>query len=153
MSHALPARHPLLERLGAEHGFPELTAASFDAFISAPGHALVFFSEDPVRQRETLDLAVILPELHRAFGAAFRACWLAPDVAKAIFPRYGFRRWPAFVLLRGGEYVGVIDGVRGWDEYVSEMQRLLAAEPTAPPAIVTPARPPGRAAGGGASRA
>jgi hydrogenase-1 operon protein HyaE len=148
MSTVGSARHPLLERLTTHHGFPELDAATFDDFVAAPGHALVFFSEDPRRQRETLDLAVILPELHRGFGGAFRAGWLGPDAAKTLYARYGFRRWPAFVVLRGGAYVGVIDGIRDWDEYSREMQRLLAAEPTDPPAIVVPAKPAAAARGG-----
>jgi hydrogenase-1 operon protein HyaE len=142
MNAAATVRHPLLERLSAEHGFPELDAASFADFVAAPGDAVIFFSEDPVRHRETLDLAVILPELHRGFGGAFRAAWLAPEAAKTLHARYGFRRWPAFVMLRGGAYVGVIDGVRDWDEYIREMQRLLAAEATEPPAIVLPPRAP-----------
>lgn len=140
MTVAAPARHPLLERLSSQHGFPELDVASFDDFAAAPGHALVFFSDDPLRQRETLDLAVILPELHRGFGGAFRAAWLAPDAAKALYPRFGFRRWPAFVMLHGGAYVGVIDGIRDWDEYVRETERLLASAPSEPPAIVLPAK-------------
>lgn len=140
MSDAPSARHPLLERLGAQHGFPELTAESFDHFVAAPGRTLVFFSEDPVRQRETLDLAVILPELHRGFGGAFRAAWLAPEAAKALHRRYGFRRWPAFVMLADGEYVGAIDGIRDWDEYVAEMQRLLVAAPSRPAAHGAAAR-------------
>jgi hydrogenase-1 operon protein HyaE len=140
MTVAATQRHPLLERLSSQQGFPELDVASFDHFVAAPGHALVFFSDDPLRQRETLDLAVVLPELHRAFRGAFRAAWLAPDAAKALFPRFGFRRWPAFVMLRGGAYVGVIDGIRDWDEYVRETERLLASAPSEPPAILLPAR-------------
>lgn len=132
------ARHPLIERLFAEHGFAEVTVEGFDAFVAQPGHTVLFFSEDPVRFRETLDLAVILPELARAFAGRFRAGVLLPEAAKRFHPRYGFRRWPAFVLLRAGEYVGAIDGVRNWDEYVGEIERLLVAQPTRPPSIPLP---------------
>ena len=128
-------RHPLIERLFSEYGFAEVTAQSFDAFVREPGHALLFFSEDPVKFRETLDLAVILPELHRAFDGRFRAGVLLPEASKKFHPRYGFRRWPAFVLLRDGQYLGAVDGVRNWDEYIGEVQRLLAAAPSRPPSI------------------
>jgi hydrogenase-1 operon protein HyaE len=131
----LAPRHPLIERLFAEYGFAEVTIDGFEAFVGQPGHALVFFSEDPVRFRETLDLAVILPELHRAFDGCFRAGVLLPQASKKIHPRFGFRRWPAFVMLRDGQYLGAIDGIRNWDEYVGEIQRLLASEPVRPPAI------------------
>jgi len=107
----------------------------FDRFIAQPGHTMLFFSEDPVKFRETLDLAVILPELHRAFEGSFRAGVLLPEASKKFHSRYGFRRWPAFVMLRDGQYLGAVDGVRNWDEYVGALQRLLAAEPSRPPAI------------------
>ena len=129
------ARHPLIERLFAEYGFTEVTIERFDSFIAQPGHTMLFFSEDPVKFRETLDLAVILPELHRAFEGSFRAGVLLPEASKKFHARYGFRRWPAFVMLRDGQYLGAVDGVRNWDEYVGELQRLLVAEPSRPPAI------------------
>lgn len=138
---AAPPHHPLIDRLFTQHGFAAVTVEGFDAFVAAPGHAILFFSEDPVRFRETLDLAVILPELVRAFAGRLRAGVLLPDAAKRLAPRYGFRRWPAFVLLRDGEYLGAIDGVRNWDEYLAETARLLAAEPTRPPSIPVPAAP------------
>jgi Hydrogenase-1 expression protein HyaE. len=39
------------------------------------------------------------------------------------------------VLLRDGQYVGAIDGLRDWEEYTAEMGRLLVSEPTRPPSI------------------
>ncbi|MCU0805125.1 MAG: hypothetical protein MUF79_08575 [Burkholderiales bacterium] len=139
-------RHPLIERLFTEYGFPEVTADGFEAFAAQPGHAVLFFSEDPVKFRETLDLAVILPELHRAFEGSFRAGVLLPEASKKLYARYGFRRWPALVLLRDGQYLGAVDGIRTWDDYIHEIQRLLASEPVRPPAIgvaVAPATKPG----------
>jgi hydrogenase-1 operon protein HyaE len=78
---------------------------------------------------------VIAPELVRAFPGRFRAAVLMPAAARAVAVRYGFRRWPALVLLSGGGYVGTIDGLRNWDEYVNELARLLAAPVTRPPSI------------------
>jgi hydrogenase-1 operon protein HyaE len=127
--------HPLLERFCAELGAPALDSSTFDAWAAHPGHALVFFSEDPVMYRETLDLAVVVPELARAFPHRFRSALLLPDVARAIASRYGFRRWPAVVLLLDGAYVGTIDGLRDWSVYCDEMGRLLDAAPTRPPSI------------------
>ena len=107
----------------------EVDAANFETFAAQSGHALLFFSEDPVRYRETLDLAVIAPELAKAFPGRFRIGVLLPAAAREFAPRYGFRKWPAFVLLRDGEYVGAIDGVRNWDDYLMELARLLELEP------------------------
>lgn len=132
---AAPPLHPLLARFCSELDAPALDPVSFDAWAGKPGHALVFFSEDPVTYRETLDLAVIVPELARAFEGRFRAGLLLPDAARAIAARYGFRRWPAVVLLRDGAYVGAIDGLRDWTAYCNELGRLLESEPSRPPSI------------------
>lgn len=126
---------PLLAQLVTRHGAVEVTADGADAFCAGPGSRLLVFTEDPVRYRETLDLAVIVPELARALPGRFIVGVLYPDVARAVQPRFGFRRWPALVLLRDGAYLGAIDGLRNWDDYLDEMAGLLDAIPTRPPAI------------------
>jgi hydrogenase-1 operon protein HyaE len=130
-----PAVHPLVDQLFTRHGFVRVDADTLDAFVNAPGHAMLVFTEDPVRYKETLDLAVIAPELAKAFDGAFRTAALLPADARKTAPRYGFARWPALVLLKDGQYVGAIDGLRDWAEYVEEMQGLLAAEPKRAPSI------------------
>jgi hydrogenase-1 operon protein HyaE len=137
--------HPLVERLFTAHGYANLDAAGLDAFVAAPGHALLFFSEDPVQYRETLDLCVILPEIASAFAGRFRIGVLLPAVARAVAPRYGFRRWPALVMLRDGGYVGAIDGLRNWDDYLAETARLLEAPVARPPSIGIAVRAAGEA--------
>lgn len=127
--------HPLLEQLVSRHGFTAVDADSIDDFTHAAGHAMLVFTEDPVRYKETLDLAVIAPEVARAFAGQFRVGVLYPDSARKVAPRFGFARWPALVMLRDGAYVGAIDGLRNWDEYLNETQQLLTAEPTRPPSV------------------
>ena len=134
----LASLHPLLAALFTRHGYAPLDAASLDAFADAPGHAVLMFIDDPVRLKETLDLAVIVPELARAFAGRFRVGVLLPEAGRAVHTRYGFRRWPAIVVLRDGEYVGAIDGLRDWGEYVETMSALLAASPVRPPSIGIP---------------
>lgn len=135
MSALAPAPHPLLEQLFTRHGFARVDVATLDAFADAPGHALLVFTEDPVRYRETLDLAVIAPEVAKAFAGRFRVGVLLPADARKAASRYGFARWPALVLLKDGRYVGAVDGLRNWEEYVEEVQRLLESEPTRAPTI------------------
>jgi hydrogenase-1 operon protein HyaE len=132
---ATGAVHPLIERLCAALAAPLLDAAQFNAWADSAGHALVVFTEDPAQHHETLDLAVIVPELAQAFPARFRTGVLLQAAARAIAPRYGLRRWPALVLLKDGRYVGAIGGLRDWQEYVDELGLLLNAEPTRPPSI------------------
>lgn len=126
---------PLVAQLFSTHGYAEVDAGNFDAFTRRTGHTLLLFLEDPLRFKETLDLAVIAPEIARAFPGRFAIGVLLPEAARAFQPRFGFRRWPAFVLLRDGEYVGAVDGVRDWDEYLREVERLLAAPVSRPPTV------------------
>jgi hydrogenase-1 operon protein HyaE len=136
MSTAAPrALHPLLERLLDVAAATLLEPADFDAWTGRPGVALLVFTEDPALYRETLDLAVIVPELVGALAGRFRTAVLLPAAARALAPRYGFRRWPALVLLKDGGYVGAIDGLRDWQVYVDELSRLLESAPTRAPAV------------------
>jgi hydrogenase-1 operon protein HyaE len=131
----IEARHPLIAQLFSKHGFSDLQVGDIDLFAGKPGHTLLVFTEDPVRVRETLDLAVIAPEVVAAFPGRFRVGVLLPEAARAAQARFGVRRWPALVILRDGAYVGAIEGLRNWDEYVQEFHRLLDAEPSRPPTI------------------
>jgi len=143
---AEPALHPLLTRLVAQTGASLLDAATFDAWAKRPGAAMLVFVDDPDRNKETLDLAVIVPELHAARADRFRVALLPPAAARALAPRYGFARWPAFVMLRDGQYLGAVDGLRDWNVYVTELDRLLAAAPTRPPTVGIPLIAAGQAA-------
>lgn len=126
---------PLIAQLFTRHGYAEVNAGNFNAFIERPGRTLLLFTEDPIRFKETLDLAVIVPEIARAFPDCFAIGVLLPEAAREFQPLYGFRRWPAFVVLRDGQYVGTVDGLRAWDEYVNEVTRLIAAPPSRPPSV------------------
>ncbi len=77
-SAAAAARHPpRLHRLDSR---------SVDAF-AAEGHVLLAFLEDPVRYKETLDLAVIAPEIARAFAGRLRAGASSCPTCRARLPR------------------------------------------------------------------
>jgi len=141
---ATSSLHPLFARMVAQTGATLLhDAAAFDDWAGQPGAAMAVFAEDPDRFKETLDLAVIVPELHAAGRGAFRVALLPPAASRLLAPRFGFARWPAFVMLRDGHYLGAVDGIRDWDVYVAELQRLLAAAPSRPPSVGIPVRAAG----------
>jgi hydrogenase-1 operon protein HyaE len=138
--------HPLLLRLVRVTSAAVLDLETFDTWAGLPGAAMVVFAEEPARSKETLDLAVIVPELHAIREGQFRVGLLPPAASRALASRFGFARWPAFVILRNGRYVGAVDGIRNWDTYVSELDRLLSAEPTRPPTVGIPVMAAGQAA-------
>lgn len=134
------ALHPLVARMAERTRAAVLDAAGVDAWAAVPGHALLVFTEDPALHRETLDLAVVVPELAGTFPGRFRVALLPPAAAAAAAPRFGFLRWPALVLLESGRYVGAIDGLRDWSGYRDELARLLDAAPSRPPTVGIPVR-------------
>lgn len=135
---AAPADHPLYARLVQEFGYPLLGADSIDAFLAVPGRKLLVFLDDPQRVRESLDLAVIAPELAAEFRGRLAVGVLLAANAVAVARRFGFRRWPALVVTDGAGYVGSIDGLRDWTDYVDELARLLEAPVTRAPTVGIP---------------
>jgi hydrogenase-1 operon protein HyaE len=129
---------PLIDALVERHGLPLLNEAGLEAFVADGAHSLLFLAGDPVKYPEALDVAVILPELLKAFAGRIRAAVIAPESELALQARFGFSRWPALVVLRGDAYVGAVTRVRNWDEYLFELSRLLESEPSRPPGAGIP---------------
>ena len=117
------AVHPLFARLREEAGFAEFSGATLETMLEAPGLKMVLFAEDPNLRRETLDIAVIGPELRKALGAAVASGWYtAVSEGRALGARYGIRKFPAVALFRGAE------GLMGWDEYIQALVEIGARE-------------------------
>lgn len=142
---AAPAEHPLVTRLATLEGAARLTEETFEAFAAAPGEAALFFTEDPNRFREVPDVAVILPELRAAAVRPFRIGVLPPPLANAKAATYGVRRWPALVFLRDGAWLGNVEGLRDWTDYLAATNELLSGATRALPPKVIPVA----ASGGG----
>ncbi|MCF7983989.1 MAG: hypothetical protein K9L70_06260 [Thiohalocapsa sp.] len=126
---------PLIEALTERHGLPLVSEQGVDELVAPDRHTLLFLAGDPVKYPEALDVAVILPELMKAFDGRFAAAVVEPDSEQAMRARFGFTRWPALVMLRGGAYIGAITRVRFWSDYLAEIERLLSTEPSRPPGI------------------
>ena len=136
---AVPPREPpLVTRLVDELGGTRLDEESFASFVDAPGESALFFTEDPVRFREVLDVAVIVPELAAAATRRFRIGVLPPPLANATASTYGVRRWPALVFVRGGGWLGNVEGLRDWGEYLAAVNELVEGEVRPLPARVIP---------------
>jgi len=133
-----PVEPPLVTRLIASEGGVRLDEESLEAFVAQPGEAALFFTEDPARFREVPDVAVILPELRRAAVREFRIGVLPPPLANANAATYGVRRWPALVFVRGGEWLGNVEGLRDWSDYLAAVNELLAGPARPLPARVIP---------------
>ena len=129
---------PLIDSLTQAQGYPLVSDHDLQAFLTAHAHSILFFTEDPDRYPESNDVAVILPELMKVFGDRCAAAVVRRESEKKLQQRFGFSAWPALVVMRGEDYLGAISRVQDWGDYLSELDRLLAAEPTRPPGIGIP---------------
>ncbi|MFB2594308.1 hydrogenase accessory protein [Paracoccus sp. p4-l81] len=120
--------HPLIARLESDLGWPRLTdAAEAAAFTDRAGAHCLFIPGDAARNLETADAAVILPELRLAFQGAFD-CALVDDAIESDL-RHAHRalKTPGFLFFRDGRFVGAIEKIRDWDDYMTRIPHLLGA--------------------------
>lgn len=132
--------HALVQRLIDELGYPEITAENHAEFVAPPSVNVLFFVGDPKTNRESTDVAVVLPELVNAFRGRLRPGVVASDEngARELQRYYGFREWPALVFVRGGEYLGAITRVQNWQDYLTQIAELLDAAPRRRPGFAIP---------------
>ena len=125
-----------IARMQAKHGF-QLLAGDHTEFPA--GLAALLVTDDPQRNLEVLDACVILPEALKPLGDQISRHVAGADTAPALMQKYGIARAPAVVFLRDGEYVGSLNGIRDWNEYQAEVERLLSG-PAQPKPIGIPVR-------------
>ena len=128
----------LVQNMLKEHGYPVVDADSVGPFLAEREVAVLFFTELMKPVPETADVAVILPELERAFEGRFEVAVVAWEAQRDLQLKYRFMKYPSLVFLRRGEYLGVLSGVLDWSDYLAEIERLLVAEPCEPPPMTLP---------------
>jgi len=128
---------PLIDRLVDELGYPRLGSEGFDEFVKQQPFSVLFFTENPVRFPESNDVAVILPELLKQFPQLTPVV-IDPSAEKRLQGRYNFTVWPTLVFLKEGRFLGQISKVQDWDQYLREIDTILALEPRRDPGIGIP---------------
>lgn len=120
--------HPLITRLTDEMGYPRIRSLDDLAdFTGAPGVHVLFIPGDPVRNLETPDVAVILPELRQAFQNRFD-CAVADDAVEAeLREAVEVYKTPSLVFFRDGAKIGAIPKVRDWADYMARITQILSA--------------------------
>ena len=129
---------PLIQALIEQKDYPVLTEATLAAFAESHEHSVLFFTGDPAQYPESNDVAVILPELISALGGILTPALVDREDEKALRDRFGFSYWPSLVFLRRGAYLGTISKVQNWTDYLTDIERILASEPSRPPGFKVP---------------
>ena len=132
--------HPLIQKLLDDYDYVEVDATNHDEFVARPGVTVLFFAGDPQQHREATDVAVILPELDKAFGGRLQPGVVADyrGAGMTLQRRYGFNAWPTLVFLRDGGYLGAISRVQNWTDYLQGTAEIIAREPSRAPGFDIP---------------
>ncbi len=128
----------LIRALSHQHGLPVVDAETVDAFLAQrpdgpdrPAAALVLFAGDPARWPEADDVAVIMPELLRAFRGELRGAVVARTAEEALKSRFGVVVFPSIAVVRDGETLATIAKVRDWADYRARIRAALDGAETA----------------------
>lgn len=128
--HDLPpaaAPHPLIARLENEFGYPRLHSAhDVTEFLSRPGVHCLFIPGDARRNLETADAAVILPELRLAFQNAFDCAVIDDAIEAKLREEYRALKTPGFLFFRQAAYLGGVEKVRDWSDYLARITHFLS---------------------------
>ncbi len=124
--------HPLIDRLTTELDWPQLsTEDEILAWLSRSGVHVLFVPGDVRRNLETADVAVILPELHRAFQGRFDCAVVADEMQTNVKESSGVFKTPSLIFYRDGACFGGIPKVRDWDDYMARIARFLELQTAA----------------------
>ncbi|MEZ5798348.1 MAG: hydrogenase accessory protein [Paracoccaceae bacterium] len=124
------AIHPLVARLTDEFGYPRLGGMSEVAdFLARPGLHCLFIPGDPRRNLETADGAVILPELRQAFQGAFDCAVIDDAIEARLREDYRALKTPGLLFFRGPDFLGAIEKVRDWSDYLGRISYLISLQP------------------------
>ena len=128
----------------APAGVPVIDGANIDQFLNPVGgvapHALIFFVGHATPRPETEDVAIVLPELLRAFDGRLRGAVVAASDEDSLKSRFQVSVTPSLVVTRGPEPVGVLPKIQDWSVYVQKISAWL--EPDAP--ALARSKPDGR---------
>ena len=120
------APHPLLARLETEFGWPRLASLSDVAeFTGRPGAHCLFVPGDAQRNLETPDAAVVLPELRMTFQRAFDCAVVDDAIEAKVRETWRALKTPGFLFFREGAYLGAIEKIRDWDDYIARITHIL----------------------------
>jgi hydrogenase-1 operon protein HyaE len=129
---------PLLQSIIDREGYEVVSHETLASAAQAHEFAMVFFPGDAERLAESNDVAVVLPELGKALMGRVVTLVVERDSERELQRRYLFNAFPAIVFLRRGDYLGVLQGILDWSDYLEQIPDILGREPSDPPPFKFP---------------
>lgn len=119
-----PKTHAGFVRMREKEGFREFGEADVAQMTGAPGLKFVIFADDPNKQKETLDIVVIGPEVRKTLPGIESAWVTDTSVGRALAARWGMRRLPAIAVFRGADFLGAVEGLTDWGTYEAGLAEI-----------------------------
>ncbi len=129
---------PLLQSIIKRHGYDVVGHEDLEDYTRERQYVVLFFAGDAERLGESNDVAVVLPELHNAFQNIFTPVVVARESERELQRKYRFNAFPSLVFLRRGEYLGTIQRIQDWVDYIRDIREILSSEATEPPPFKFP---------------
>jgi hydrogenase-1 operon protein HyaE len=133
---------PLLVQLVDKHHAQWVDFGNIDMWLAEKkGDQVLLFAGDPVAFPESMDVAVILPELQKASAARQKPFGMAvavPDCARELATKFGSNRWPTLMFFRDGHYVTTLSGMHDWTDYLTLLAQALDQPVSRAPTVGIP---------------
>jgi hydrogenase-1 operon protein HyaE len=129
---------PLLQSIIDREGYEVVSHETLATVAQAHEFAMVFFPGDAERLAESNDVAVVLPELGKALMGKVATLIVERGSERELQRRFLFNAFPAIVFLRRGDYLGVLQGILDWADYLDQIPDILGREPSDPPPFKFP---------------
>lgn len=120
-----PLMTSLAQALCEKTGLPLVDGPNLEPLLREPAPLLLFFPGDPAQRPESHDVAIVFPELLKAFDGRLRGAVVASVVEKSLGEKFGVDVFPSLALIRESATVGVIPRIRDWREYCEKIEAFL----------------------------
>ena len=129
---------PLLQTIIEREAMTVVCEKTIDEFLDQHRETALLFTGDHERLVESDDVAVIFPELVKAFRGRVTPAVVDRKSERKLQQRYLFNAFPSLVFLRDGEYLGVISRILDWNDLIVETSNILSRAPSKPPPFEFP---------------
>ena len=118
----------LIDMMLRDTGCPQLDRGALDDFLAPGGAAALFIAGFNAKRPETGDVAVIFREMLLDFHGRLRGALVSREAETTVQQRFKAPVVPCVVVLRDGEPVARLNGIKDWEDYVRAV-RSATAEP------------------------
>lgn len=128
----------LIEKMVQDYAFTRLADGALSDALRDVQSLVVLVAGNPKDYPEANDLAIVLPELMKAFQGQFEVAVVDEASERAFAQQYGVNQFPCLVFFKSGQYVDQIARMQDWSEYMKAIPIILEKEATRAPSIGIP---------------